>query len=83
MTVNLVRIGNSKGIRIPKPIIEQCGFGDTVRLRVQNGRLVILPDKQPRQGWAEEFRRAAKAGHDQLILEGAKPNAFDREEWEW
>ena len=83
MTVNLVRIGNSKGIRIPKPIIEQCGLGETVQLRVQKGRLVILPDRRPRHGWAEEFRRKAKTGDDRLILDAAKPNAFDREEWDW
>lgn len=83
MTVNLVRIGNSKGIRIPKPIIEQCGLGETVQLRVQKGRLVIIPDRRPRHGWAKEFRRNATTGDDRLILEPAKPNAFDREEWEW
>jgi antitoxin MazE len=83
MTVNLVRIGKSKGIRIPKPIIERCGFGETVRLRVQNGRLMILSNKRPRQGRTEECRRIANAGHGHLSLEGAKPNAFDSEEWEW
>lgn len=82
MTVNLVRIGNSKGIRIPKPIIEQCGFGETVRLRVQKGRLIILPDSPPRFGWAEEFRRKATPG-DRLILDGAISNEFDGQEWEW
>jgi len=80
MTVNLVRIGNSKGIRIPKPIIEQCGFGETVRLSVQKGRLIVEPDSPPRSGWAEEFRRNS-AGRGQLILDGA--NAFDSQEWEW
>ena len=83
MTVNLVRIGNSRGIRIPKPIIEQCGFGETVQLRVQKGSLVILPDRQPRHGWAEKFRRNAKTVDDRLILDTAKPNAFDSKEWEW
>jgi antitoxin MazE len=82
MTVNLIRIGNSKGIRIPKPIIEQCGFGETVRLSVQKGRLIILPDSAPRSGWAEEFRSKA-TGRDQLLLDSAKSNAFDNEEWEW
>jgi antitoxin MazE len=83
MTLNLVRIGNSKGILIPKPILEQCGFGDTVLLCVQKGRIVILPNHRPRHGWAEEFRRNAKTGDERLILEGVKPNAFDSEEWEW
>jgi antitoxin MazE len=41
MKVELVRIGNSRGIRIPKPILEQCGFQDTLELRVENDRLVM------------------------------------------
>ncbi len=82
MTVNLIRIGNSKGIRIPKPIIEQCGFGETVRLKVQKGRLVVLPDMPPRHGWTDQFRRHG-AGGDELILAAAKPNTFDTKEWEW
>ena len=36
MKTELVRIGNSRGIRIPKPIIEQCRIGDTIELRVQD-----------------------------------------------
>jgi antitoxin MazE len=83
MRLELVPIGNSKGIRIPKPIIEQCGFGETVQLHVQKGRLVIRPDRRPRHGWTEAFRRNAKTGDDRLILGAAKPNAFDSEEWEW
>ena len=83
MTVNLVRIGNSKGIRIPKPIIEQCGLGGTVQLRVQKGRLVILPDRRPRHGWAEKFRRNGKTDDGRLILDAARPGVFDRKEWEW
>ena len=43
MKADLVRIGNSRGIRIPKPLIEQCGLGDTVELRVDQHCLVISP----------------------------------------
>ncbi len=82
MKVNLIRIGDAKGLRIPKSIIEQCGFGKTVRLRVQKGRLTVLSDRPPRYGWAEEFRRNAVAT-DPLGLGGAKPNAFDGRDWDW
>jgi antitoxin component of MazEF toxin-antitoxin module len=41
MKVDLIRIGNSRGIRIPKPVIEQCGFGDTAELRIEQDRLII------------------------------------------
>jgi antitoxin MazE len=83
MKVELVRIGNSRGIRIPKPIIDQCGFGDTVDLRVERDCLVIAPDRQPRQGWEEAFQAAGPTTEDQLPLDTIPPNEFDREEWQW
>ena len=83
MKTELVRIGNSRGIRIPKPIIEQCRLGDTVELRIEKDRLVISPDRAPRQGWNEAFRAAGSADSDKLLLESVPPNKFDREEWQW
>jgi antitoxin MazE len=83
MRTELVRIGNSRGIRIPKPIIEQCGFGEKVELRVENHRLIVSPQRAPRQGWEETFRAAGPAVEDELLLEGAGANEFDRKEWKW
>ncbi len=83
MKTELVRIGNSRGIRIPKPIIEQCQLGDTVQLRIEQDRLVISRDRLPRQGWNESFRAAGPAEGDKLLLESVPPNKFDREEWQW
>ena len=83
MRTELVRIGNSRGVRIPKPLIEQCGLGDTVELRVENDCLVISPERRPRQGWEEAFRSAGLAARDELLLENAEPNDFDRKEWRW
>jgi antitoxin MazE len=83
MRTELVRIGNSRGIPIPKPIIEQCGFGNTVELRVENDCLVIAPGRLPRQGWEESFRAAGSAEADELLLKTVPPNQFDRDEWKW
>jgi antitoxin MazE len=83
MKTELVQIGNSRGIRIPKPLIEQCGLGDMVELRVQNDCLVISPERRPRQGWEEAFSAAGPAIHDELLLEAAGPSEFDRKEWQW
>ena len=83
MRLELVRIGNSRGIRIPKTLIEQCGFGDTVELVVEKDRLVISPDRKPRQGWAEAFAAAGPSDEDPLLLEPIGANEFDKEEWEW
>jgi len=82
MKVDLIRIGNSRGIRIPKAIIEQCGFGDSVEVRVDRERLVITPDRRPRQGWKESFTKA-KSRVDPLLLGDLPANEFDRDEWTW
>ena len=83
MKVELARIGNSRGIRIPKPLIEQCGFSDQVELRVTPEGLVVAPTRRiPRSGWKEAFRDAQPAGRDISPAEWP-PNSFDREEWHW
>jgi antitoxin MazE len=79
---DLIRIGNSRGIRIPKPLIEQCGLGDAVELRVENERIIISPERQPRAGWEEQFRIALPSPHDELLLDTG-PNEFDDKEWRW
>ena len=83
MRVALERIGNSRGIRIPKPMIEHCGFGDTVDLRMELNRVVISPHRSPREGWAEAFEAAGAAAADELLLDAAARNAFSDEEWRW
>jgi antitoxin MazE len=83
MKTELVRIGNSRGIRIPKPIIEQCGFGQSVELRVENDRLIVAHPRTPRQGWDEAFRAAGSSNHDDLLLKDIAPNEFDRTGWKW
>jgi len=83
MTTELVKIGNSRGIRIPKPFILQCGLEGTVELRIENGLLVIAPTRRAREGWEEAFRAAGSADGDELLLDTLPPNRFDREEWRW
>jgi antitoxin MazE len=83
MLVEVVRIGNSRGIRIPKPIIQQCGFGARVDLRIERDSLVVSPDRPPRSGWVEAFRAAGPSGSDEVLLETTPANEFDREEWRW
>ncbi len=83
MKIELVRIGNSRGVRIPKTVIEQCGFGKTVELRVENDCLIISPERRPRQGWEKAFRAAGLSVDDQLLLKEREPNKFDHKEWRW
>ena len=83
MKVKLVRIGNSRGIRIPKAILEQCGLREAAELRVEKDRLVIAREQRPRQGWEEAFLAAGPSSKDELLLEALPSNAFDREDWRW
>ena len=82
MRAELTRIGNSRGIRIPKPLIIQCGLGDVVELHVTQAGLVIAPHRGPRSGWKQAFA-AAHPGDDGLLLAEGPPNVFDTEDWKW
>ncbi len=83
MKARIVRIGNSQGIRIPKPLLEQTGLGTEVELEVQGEQIIIRPADRPRQGWEAAFRTMAEAGDDALLdPEGATLSRWDEEEWE-
>ena len=77
----IVAIGNSQGIRIPKPLLEQAGLAGDVELHAEDGRIVIAAARQPRTGWAEVAATLRARGEDGLIETPAP--AFDAEEWEW
>jgi antitoxin MazE len=84
MKIRIVRIGNSQGIRIPKPLLEQTGLRDEVEVSVQDDALIIRPARKPRAGWADAFREMARRGDDAL-LDDAPPSlsSWDEDEWEW
>ena len=73
MKLSVVRIGNSRGIRIPKPLLDQCRVTQAVDLKIEGKRVVLTPVKsKPRQGWAAEADRMHEAGDDGLLI----PDAF-------
>ena len=64
------KFGNSTGVLIPQPLLSEIGAkaGDSVELKVEAGRLVIEHTRsQPRNGWAEDAKRLAEAGDDELV----------------
>lgn len=69
----IIKIGNSRGIRIPKLLLEQAGLGAEVEISVQRDQLVIRPAARPRHGWDEQFRAMAECGDDRLLDEEAGP----------
>ena len=75
--------------QLPKELLGRCqepelvvGLGLTLLLRVEQGQLVIAPDRSPRQGWKEAFARAGSSAPEPLLL-ALPPNEFDAEEWTW
>jgi antitoxin MazE len=80
----IVRIGNSRGVRIPRHLLEQTGLSEAVELEAQADQIIIRPVRRPRAGWDEQFRAMAERGDDRL-LDGDEllPTRWDDAEWEW
>ncbi len=84
MLTKIVPIGNSRGIRIPKAMLDHCGFGQEVEMEAKNGALILRPVNTPRAGWAEIYSGMAAAKDDLLVHEDPSSGTrFDAEEWEW
>ena len=84
MKTRIVRIGNSRGIRIPKPLLEQTGLHGEVEIRVADNTLIVQSPRKPRTGWAASFQMMAQRGDDVLIDDtGSSLSAWDENEWEW
>ena len=78
----IVQIGNSKGIRVPKVLLEHAQLPDDIELQAETGRLIVSAARGPRAGWAE----AAKAMHargDDHLLDATTSSQFDEKDWRW
>lgn len=78
MEVTIVKIGNSKGIRFSKIIIEKYNLRDKVDLILEKGQIIIKPLTQPRKGWDEAFEKMSEQGDDRLLFN----DVFDDENFE-
>lgn len=83
MYAEIIKIGNSKGLRIPKAFLKQCKIQNTVNLTVKNHSLIITPCKNIREGWEESFSIMAKNKDDALLDENYLDYSVGVEEWEW
>lgn len=81
MKTKIIRIGNSQGIRIPKPVLEEAGLGDEVELRITAAGLVLEPLASARSGWEAAARDLAAREPDTSDV--FVPTDFDEREWEW
>jgi antitoxin MazE len=79
MKTRLVRIGNSRGVRLAKPMLEEAGLTDEVNIRARPGSVIITAVSAPRVGWAAAAAKFGPAG----LLDAPLATRFDSEEWEW
>jgi Growth regulator len=75
MEINVINIGNSKGIKLPKAILEQYNISDTIELILEKGRIILNPKPVPRKGWEQLFKQMSENGDDKLIID----DVFDDE----
>jgi antitoxin MazE len=78
MEVSIVQIGNSKGIRFSKTIIEKYNLRDKVDLILEKGQIIIKPLTRPRKGWEEAFKEMSEQDDDRLLFN----DVFDDENLE-
>ena len=82
MIISVVPVGNSKGIRIPKTILNQLKIKGKLDLEVVNNEIHLKPvTEQVRNGWSEAFEKMAEYGDDNLLITDI--NTEDDFEWEW
>jgi antitoxin MazE len=80
MNVSVVKIGNSRGIRLSKTLIEKYNIKDTVELVMGKDYITIKPKAEPRKDWEKAFKKMHETGDDQLLM----PDVFDNETFdEW
>lgn len=80
MELSIIRIGNSKGFRLSKTVIEKYNIKDKVELILEKGFIILKPISQPRKGWDEAFKEMNEYGDDQLLFDDVFENE-NLEEW--
>ena len=84
LRTNLVKIGNSHGIRIPKAVLQQIHLVDEVEIEVKKDCLIIKPAVGPRTGWSEAFKNSKNETIDPEFLAWERlQNESDDNDWTW
>ncbi|MFA5342803.1 MAG: AbrB/MazE/SpoVT family DNA-binding domain-containing protein [Kiritimatiellia bacterium] len=83
MKTTLISIGNSRGVRIPKPLIEQCGLTGKVEMDIRDRMILIYSPRRTRSGWRKAFQQMARLGDDKLLDPQPVSTRWDDEEWQW
>lgn len=80
MEISLISIGNSKGIRLSKTLIEKYNLHDTIELILEKGYIILKPKTKARKGWEKSFKKMHENGDDKLLVSDVF-NEEDFEEW--
>ncbi len=80
MEISVIQIGNSKGVRLSKTLIEKYNIKDKVELILEKGQIIIKPISSPRKGWEKAFKEMNENGDDQLLFDDVFENE-NLEEW--
>jgi antitoxin MazE len=83
MKISIVDVGDARGVRLPRAVLEQCGIGDEAELTVEGGRLVLSRPAARREGWEAAFAAATETGDAPPLLNEDAPTEWDRTEWRW
>ena len=84
MKTRIVRIGHSRGIRIPQSLLKQTGLSGLVDICAEDGALIIGHTRKPREGWAAAFQEMARRGDDALLDDPPTSlSSWDQNDWEW
>ena len=78
----IVKIGNSRGIRVPRALLEQANLREDVELYAEPGRIIVVSADAPREGWAAAAR-AVRDRDDDVLRDPAPATRFDKDEWKW
>ena len=68
METAIIKIGNSKGLRLSKTILDKYNIKDKVEIILEEGQIIIKPIEIPRQNWEAAFEKMSKEGDDKMLL---------------
>jgi len=83
MKTKVIKIGNSRGVRLPKPFLAQCGIEDEIEINIENKKIIINSSSIPREGWDIHFQTMRENKDDTLFISDSLQNEFDKDDWEW
>ena len=83
MKTKIIRIGNSQGVRIPKPLIEESGITKEIEMILRDNEIILRSAETIRKNWEASFKKMGEQGDDVLLDQKEIENSSDWDETEW